>query len=89
MYLISIQCQKLLQGETISIMFVDDAEAPSTNIMDMVSPYAPGSALWKYNVPTMHPLLVLLPPESLRELLPARLRATAVVLGRQRLTLSM
>ena len=26
----------------MSIMFVDGAEAPSTNIMDMVSPYAPG-----------------------------------------------
>ena len=45
-----LQCQcinvkKMLQGETMS-MFVDGAEAPSTNIMDMVSPYAPGFALW-------------------------------------------
>ena len=30
----------------MSIMFVDGAEAPSTNIMNMVSPYAPGFALW-------------------------------------------
>ena len=30
----------------MSIMFVDDAEAPSTKIMDMVSPYAPSFALW-------------------------------------------
>ena len=30
----------------MSIMFVDGAEAPSANIMDMVSPYAPGFALW-------------------------------------------
>ena len=36
----------MLLGETMSIMFVDGAEAPSTNIMDMVSPYAPGFALW-------------------------------------------
>ena len=36
----------MLQGETMSIMFVDGAEAPSANIMDMVSPYAPGFALW-------------------------------------------
>ena len=38
--------QKILHSETMSIMFVDGAEAPSTNIMDMVSPYAPGFALW-------------------------------------------
>ena len=38
------------QGETMSIMFVDGAEAPSTNIMDMVSPYAPGFALWNVDV---------------------------------------
>ena len=36
----------MLQGETMSIMFADGAEAPSTNIMYMVSPYAPGFALW-------------------------------------------
>ena len=30
----------------MSIMFVDGAEPPSTNIMDMVSPHAPGFALW-------------------------------------------
>jgi len=36
----------MVQGETMSIMFADGAEAPSTNIMDMVSPYAPGFALW-------------------------------------------
>ena len=36
----------MLQGETMSIMFVDGPEAPSTNIMDMVLPYAPGFALW-------------------------------------------
>ena len=29
----------------MSIMFVDGAEAPSTNIMDMVSLYVPGFAL--------------------------------------------
>ena len=33
---------KKLQSETMPIMFVDGAVAPSTNIMDMVSPYAPG-----------------------------------------------
>ena len=38
--------QKMLQGETMSIMFVDGAKALSSNIMDMVSPYAPGFALW-------------------------------------------
>ena len=31
----------MLQGETMSIMFADGAEAPSANIMAMVSPYAP------------------------------------------------
>ena len=36
---------KMLQGETLIIMFVYGAEAPSTNITDMVSPYAPGLAL--------------------------------------------
>ena len=40
----------MLQGETMSIMFADGAEAPSANIMDMVSPYAPGFALWKHGV---------------------------------------
>ena len=34
----------------MSILFVDGAVAPSTNIMDMVSPYAPGFALWKLSV---------------------------------------
>ena len=38
----------------MSIMFADGAEAPSTNIMDMVSPYAPGFALYSL------PLLVTL-----------------------------
>ena len=38
--------QKILHRETMSIMFVDGAEAPSTNIIDMVSPYAPCFALW-------------------------------------------
>ena len=38
----------MLQGETMSIMFVDGAEAPFTNIMDMVSPYAHSFALWNY-----------------------------------------
>ena len=36
----------ILQRETMSIMFAGGAEAPSANIMDMVSPYAPGFALW-------------------------------------------
>ena len=39
----------MLQGETMSIMFVDGAEAPSTNIMDMVSAYAPGKKHRKEN----------------------------------------
>ena len=36
----------MLQGATMSIMFVDGAVAPSTNIMDMILPYGPGFALW-------------------------------------------
>jgi len=40
--------QKMLLGETMSIMFADGAEAPSANIMDMVSPYATDFALWNF-----------------------------------------
>ena len=50
----------MLQGETTSIMFVDGAEAPSTNIIDMVSPYALvlhcGIFLTQYDLPDPHPL---------------------------------
>ena len=41
---------QMLQGETMSIMFAGGAEVPSTNIMHMVSPYAPGFALWNVDV---------------------------------------
>jgi len=37
------------QCETMNIIFVDGAVAPSTNIMDMLSPYTHGFALWKTN----------------------------------------
>ena len=35
------------QCETIFMAFVDGSVAPSTNIMDIVLPYAPGFALWE------------------------------------------
>ena len=41
-----IPALKKLQSETMSILFVDGALAPSTNIIDMVSQYAHGFALW-------------------------------------------